>query len=126
VADRGVLWVQPSRLISSILHIVLLKINNTNLGSILAQPDASITWTTTYGGTSGNPWSISNGGKTIRYSLEDSRNCGGSNPNAQTGTAEAVIINTTSNITMGFSFTGIAELEAVGFENIQFYLEDVP
>jgi hypothetical protein len=88
-------------------------------------PNMSITWTTTYGGTTGNPWSISNGGKTIRYSLEDSENCGGSNPNTQTGTAEAIIINTGSNITMGFSFTGIAELEAIGFENIQFYLEDV-
>ena len=89
-------------------------------------PDMSITWTTTYGGTSGNPWSISNGGKTIRYSLEDSQNCGGTNSNIQTGTAEAIIINTTSNITMGFSFTGIAELQDSGFENIQFYLEDVP
>ena len=89
-------------------------------------PDMSITWTTTYGGTFGDPWTISNGGKTIRYSLEDSENCGGSNNNVQTGTAEAIIINTTSNITMGFSFTGIAELQDSGFENIQFYLEDVP
>ena len=88
-------------------------------------PDMNITWTTTYGGTSGNPWTISNGGKTIRYSLEDSENCGGSNNNTQTGTAEAIIINTTSNITMGFNFTGIAELQDSGFENIQFYLEDV-
>lgn len=87
--------------------------------------DMNITWTTTYGGTSGNPWTISNGGKTIRYSLENSENCGGSNPNTQTGTAEAIIINTTSSITMGFSFTGIAELQDAGFENIQFYLEDV-
>jgi hypothetical protein len=88
-------------------------------------PDFTINWTTTYGGTSGDPWSITNNGKTIRYSLEDSENCGGSNPNTQTGTAEAIIINATSNITMGFNFTGIAELEATGFENIQFYLEDV-
>lgn len=88
-------------------------------------PDASITWTTTYGGTSGDPWSISNNGKTIRYSLEDSANCGGPNEDPQSGTAEAIIINTTSNITMGFSFTGIAELQDSGFENIQFYLEDV-
>lgn len=89
-------------------------------------PDFSVTWTTTYGGTSGDPWAISNNGKTIRYSLEDSANCGGSNSNIQTGTAEAIIINTTSPITMGFSFTGIAELQSTGFENIQFYLEDVP
>jgi hypothetical protein len=88
-------------------------------------PDLTITWSTTFSGTSGNPWSISNGGKTIRFSLEDSENCGGSNPNTQSGTAEAIIISPASNITMGFSFTGIAELEDSGFENIQFYLEDV-
>ena len=88
-------------------------------------PDLTITWSTTFSGTSGNPWSISNGGKTIRFSLEDSENCGGSNPNTQSGTAEAIIISPASNITMGFSFTGIAELQDSGFENIQFYLEDI-
>ena len=88
-------------------------------------PDLTITWSTIFSGTSGNPWSISNGGKTIRFSLEDSANCGGSNPNTQSGTAEAIIISPTSSITMGFSFTGIAELQDSGFENIQFYLEDV-
>lgn len=104
----------------------LFHVNSYYQADYTLSPDMNITWTTTYGGTSGNPWTISNGGKTIRYSLEDSQNCGGSNPNRQTGTAESIIINTTSNITMGFSFTGIAELEAIGFENIQFYLEDVP
>lgn len=104
----------------------LFHVNSYYQANYTLSPDMNITWTTTYGGTSGNPWTISNGGKTIRYSLEDSQNCGGSNPNRQTGTAEAIIINTTSNITMGFSFTGIAELQDTGFENIQFYLEDVP
>jgi hypothetical protein len=88
-------------------------------------PDLTITWSTIFSGTSGNPWSISNGGKTIRFSLEDSANCGGSNPNTQFGIAEAIIISPTSNITMGFSFTGIAELQDSGYESIQFYLEDV-
>lgn len=87
--------------------------------------DLTINWTTTYEGTLGNPWTISNNGKTIRYSLDDSENCGGSNPNTQIGTAEAIIINTERSFTMGFYFNGIAELEAGGFENIQFYLEDV-
>jgi hypothetical protein len=103
----------------------LFHVNSFYQANYTLSPDMNITWTTTYGGTSGNPWSITNGGKTIRYSLEDSQNCGGSNPNTQTGTAEAIIINTESKITMGFSFTGIAELQDSGFENIQFYLEDV-
>jgi len=100
-------------------------VNSYYQANYTLNPVINITWTTTYGGTSGNPWSITNGGKTIRYSLEDSQNCGGSNPNTQIGTAEAIIINTESKITMGFSFTGIAELQDSGFENIQFYLEEV-
>lgn len=88
-------------------------------------PDMNVSWTTTHTGTFGNPWTISNGGKTIRYSLEDSVNCKGSNSSTQTGIATAIIINPTSKIIMGFSFTGIAELQDSGFENIQFYLEDV-
>ena len=100
-------------------------VNSYYQANYTLNPDMNITWTTTYDGTFGNPWTITNGGKTIRYSLEDSENCGGSNPNTQSGTAEAIIINTTSNITMGFSFTGIAELQDAGFEDIQFYLEDV-
>ena len=103
----------------------LYHVNSYYQANYTLNPDINITWTTTYGGTSGNPWSITNGGKTIRYSLEDDEFCGGSNPNTQTGTAEAIIINTESKITMGFSFTGIAELYDSGYENIQFYLEDV-
>jgi hypothetical protein len=82
-----------------------------------------LNWETTSAGTSGNPWSISNSGKTIRFSLEDSENCGGSNGNTQSGTAES-IFTPSESVTLDFSFNGIAELEAVGFENIQFYLED--
>jgi hypothetical protein len=88
-------------------------------------PDLTIDWTTTFSGTFGDPWTISNGGKTIRFTLDDSEDCGGSNNQVQEGTAEAIIFNSTSSITMGFSFTGIAELEDSGFENISFFLEDV-
>lgn len=82
-----------------------------------------LNWETSYSGTSGAPWTISNSGKTIRFTLEDSENCGGSNGNIQSGTAEATFTPSES-ITMDFSFDGVAELEAVGFENIQFYLEE--
>ncbi len=100
-------------------------VNSFYQANYTLSPDLNITWSTTFDGTFGNPWTISNGGKTVRFSLDDSANCGGSNPNLQRGTAEAIIISPTSNITMGFSFTGIAELQDSGFENIQFYLEDV-
>jgi len=88
-------------------------------------PDLIINWATTFNGTFGDPWTISNGGKTIRFSLDDSGNCGGSNNNVQSGTAEAIVINPTSSVTMDFSFTGIAELQDSGFENISFFLDDV-
>jgi hypothetical protein len=103
----------------------LFHVNSFYQANYTLSPDMDIVWTTTHSGTSGNPWSITNGGKTIRYSLEDSENCGGSNSQTQSGTAEAIIFNSNSSINMGFNFTGVAELEAVGFENIQFYLEDV-
>lgn len=103
----------------------LYHVNSFYQANYTFDPDMNVSWTTTYGGTFGDPWTISNGGKTIKYSLDDSANCGGSNPNIQTGTATAIIVNPTSKITIGFSFTGIAELQDAGFENIQFYLEDV-
>ena len=81
-----------------------------------------LNWQTTHEGTSGNPWSISNSGKTIRFTLEDSGNCGGSNNKTQSGTAEA-LFTPTANLSLGFSFDGIAELQDTGFENIEFYLE---
>lgn len=82
-----------------------------------------LNWQTSHAGTSGNPWGISNSGRTIRFTLEDSENCGGANSNTQIGTAEATFTPSES-ITIDFSFDGVAELEAVGYENIQFYLEE--
>jgi hypothetical protein len=83
-----------------------------------------LNWQTIYEDTSGNPWSISNSGKTIRFTLDDSENCGGENGNVQSGSAQA-IFTPSENISLDFSFEGIAELESVGFENISFYLEDI-
>ena len=77
-----------------------------------------INWQTTQDGTSGNPWTVSNSGKTIRFTLEDSENCGGSNNNTQSGTAEAVL-TPSQNLSLDFSFSGIAELQDSGFENIR-------
>lgn len=91
--------------------------------SFSTTPPISLDWQTTYDGTTGDPWSISNAGNSVRFSLEDSENCGGSNSNTQSGTATAVI-QPASTIVLGFSFSGIAELQDSGFENIYFYLEE--
>jgi hypothetical protein len=86
--------------------------------------EIDINWSTSYGGIlGGDPWSITNNGRSIRYSLENSENCGGSNPNIQTGTAIATIQIGDVNSTMGLDFEGIAELHYTGFENISFYLD---
>jgi hypothetical protein len=86
--------------------------------------EIDINWSTSYGGIlGGDPWSITNNGRSIRYSLEDSENCGGSNPNTQTGTAIATIQIGDVNSIMGLDFEGIAELQDTGFENISFYLD---
>ena len=86
--------------------------------------EIDINWSTSYGGIlGGDPWSITNNGRSIRYSLEDSENCGGSNPNTQTGTAIATIQIGDVNSFMGLDFEGIAELQDTGFENISFYLD---
>jgi hypothetical protein len=86
--------------------------------------EIGISWSTTYGGIiGGNPWSITDNGRSIRYSLEDSENCGGPNPNTQTGTAIAQITIGNQNSNMNLDFDGIAELQDTGFENISFFLD---
>lgn len=85
---------------------------------------ALISWETSATGTVGDPWTITNGGKTVRYSVEDSWDCGGTNEEVQTGTALATI-TVSETTSMGFDFTGLAELQSTGFENIAFYLRSL-
>jgi hypothetical protein len=86
-----------------------------------------IEWDTSiFDGTlGGNPWVVSLGGSRIRFNIEDSENCGGANPNTQSGTATATITVGASPGLLGFSFSGYAEEEATGFEVIEFYLNGV-
>lgn len=84
---------------------------------------ALVTWDlSTYAGTAGNPWSTEDDGKSLRYDVEDSVECGGSNVNVQTGTALAEIV-VSGATDMGFDFRGVAEFEDTGYENISFFLK---
>jgi hypothetical protein len=74
-----------------------------------------VTWSTTVGG--GGEWIITNDGKTIRFAIEDSLNCGGSNPNIQSGTAAAEII-TSETYALTLEIVGIAELQDGTFEKM--------
>jgi hypothetical protein len=55
--------------------------------------------------------------KTIRFTIEDSFDCGGSNPNTQSGTATAEIV-TAETYALTLKIVGIAELQDEGFENM--------
>lgn len=79
----------------------------------------SLSWA---GQNNGDPWVITRNGSRIRVNVEDSENCGGSNDNIQTAGAEAQIQVGASDIYLGFEFSGIAEVQATGFEAIYFYL----
>lgn len=93
--------------------------------NFVPSPQISLNWQTEYLGTIGDPWSISNNGNTIRFTLDDSENCGGNNPDRQFGFAVATI-TPEKTISLGFSFSGIAELASTNFENIEFYLLNEP
>jgi hypothetical protein len=87
----------------------------------------SISWdTSVYSGqNNGNPWTVSNSGSRLRVDLEDSEICGGPNNNTQTGTATATIAVVGADVALGFSFSGISEMQDTGYENISFYLDAV-
>jgi hypothetical protein len=58
--------------------------------------DVSVSWATTQSGLLAGPggWEFEPGGLTIRFNIQDSVSCGGSNPNIQTGQATATITTT--------------------------------
>ena len=87
----------------------------------------SITWDTSvyYGIMGSNPWVVTENGGRIRFNIEDSLNCGGSNDEIQGGTATATITVGGSAGSLGFSFSGLAEEQDTGYELIDFYLNGV-
>lgn len=56
-----------------------------------APTNLDLTWETTYSGTTGNPWVITNNGRSLRFNVENSENCGGLNANVQSGQATTTI-----------------------------------
>lgn len=97
-------------------------LTTTPTNTVTSSPNPfSIVWDTAYTGTlGGNPWVISDNNRTIRYNIEDSANCGGANPNTQTGIATATINTGNNNVTMSIDFAGIGEAESPAYELISF------
>lgn len=84
-----------------------------------------IDWAVTYAGTlNGNPWTVSTSGRFVRFSIEDSWNCGGTNNNVQSGTAVASISVGKYPIYMNLNFIGNVEQQNTGYENMSFYLNN--
>jgi hypothetical protein len=72
----------------------------------------------------GGGWIISNEGRTIRFIVEDSANCGGQNGQIQSGNADAVI-----TLSADYNFVpeiiGVSELQDAGFENMLIIVDGV-
>lgn len=89
-------------------------------------PVFGLTWETTVDNPCDpTPWSFSNQNQSIRYTISDSENCGGSCNEVQAGTATATITVGAQDVNMGLAFTGIGELQDSGFEMIRFLLDGV-
>lgn len=69
-------------------------------------------------------WAVRNSGYGLRISWENSLNCGGANNKVQEGTA-AVNINVPTAQTIQIIWTGIAELQDSGYENMSLYIDNV-
>lgn len=90
-----------------------------------ARPFFTIDWTVSQSNVS-QPygWQITDSGNTVKFLVEDSTNCGGTNSLTQYGTAIASI-TAQGGILLTPSLSGIAELQDAGFESMRLFLNDV-
>jgi hypothetical protein len=79
----------------------------------------NLSWNTTQSGlvAGAGGWVISDQGRTIRFNVQNSANCGGSNSGTQSGVATATI-STTERVLLGVNLTGQGELQDSGFERM--------
>ena len=72
-------------------------------------------------GTGG--WKISDLGRTIRFDVEPDEECGGTNPNTQTGEAKATITGLPPGVQLAYTLQGQGEIEATGFDELRFLID---
>jgi hypothetical protein len=78
-----------------------------------------VSWSTTQSGIlAAGGWIIENNGRDIRFVIENSQNCGGTNANVQSGTATATITTGTQGYKLNPVLSGLGEAESPGFENM--------
>ena len=82
----------------------------------------SVKWTSSQSGVwSGGGWKVSNDGLTVRFSIEDSPDCGGWNSNIQSGSASAAI-SVSEAYDLRVLIDGVSELHNTGYENMSIFL----
>ena len=65
---------------------------------------------------------ISDLGRTIRFDVEQSTNCGGANSAVQTGEAVATLV-VPPGAQLAYTLQGVGELQDSGFENLRFFID---
>lgn len=93
----------------------------TDTGALNSATTRSYTQTTL---PTGALWSINNAGYGLRISWEDSQNCGFLNDKIQSGTATVGITASVAQ-NIGILWSGIAELQDTGFENMEVRIDGV-
>ena len=83
----------------------------------------SVSWSLsqTNTGSFGGGWSVTNDGRTIQFTVENSSNCGGPNGSQQFGTATATILGGTSGYRFVPSMVGFGERQDTGFDQMTLY-----
>lgn len=83
----------------------------------------TVSWSTGQSGLvgAGGGWSITNSGRTIQFTVENSANCGGPNGNRQSGTAIATILGGTSGYRFVPSMVGFGERQDTGYDQMTLY-----
>lgn len=82
-----------------------------------------IEWNFNWSGQlAGNPWTLNPNLSSVRIDVEDSADCGGSNPSTQTGQAIATIKVGNQNLNLDINFNGAGETEATGYESLNIYI----
>jgi hypothetical protein len=85
----------------------------------------SLSWSTSQSNIiSGIPggWVIENDGRSIRFVIQNSANCGGPNNSVQSGTAVATIVTGSQGYRFNPSLSGLGEAQDTNFENMMLNL----
>jgi hypothetical protein len=98
-----------------------MTLGASRIGFWYLNDPVNITWSTTQDGIveeceQPGGWSITNQGRTIRFNVQDSMNCGGCNPNIQSGSATATISVGATPYLFYYNLTGLGEPEAPTYE----------